>query len=232
MQAELRHLSHQILKTQEEERKRISRELHDEITQILVGIRVHLETLAGEAASDPALLRRKIARTRRLVEKSVDVVHQFARELRPPTLDHLGLVSTLHAFLKDFMNRTGIRVRLTAFNGLEEMSLDRRTVLYRVAHEALTNVERHAGASQVEVCLRRQPGLVRMTVTDDGKSFDTVHALRPRRNGRLGLLGMRERLEMVGGSLSIQSAPGKGTTITADVPFGTVRRKGVHTVAK
>ena len=115
MQEQLRHLSHQILHAQEEERKRISRELHDDIAQTLVGINVHLAALTREAGDNPRDLQRKIARTQRLVEKSVDMVHQFARELRPAVLDDLGLIPALHSFMKEFTKRTGIHIHLTTF---------------------------------------------------------------------------------------------------------------------
>ena len=106
-QEQLRHLSHQILSAQEEERKQISRELHDEIAQTLTGINVHLATLKTEAALNTKGLTKKIARTQRLVEKSVNIVHRFARELRPTVLDDLGLIPALHSFMKEFTKRTG-----------------------------------------------------------------------------------------------------------------------------
>ena len=107
MQEQLRHLSRQILQAQEEERKRISRELHDDIAQTLVGINVHLASLARRPRPTPRGLSRSIARTQRLVEKSVDIVHRFARELRPAVLDDLGLIPALHSFMKDFTKRDG-----------------------------------------------------------------------------------------------------------------------------
>lgn len=220
MQEQLRHLSHRTLQAQEEERKRISRELHDDITQTLVGINVQLENLARDPAVDPAKLARKIARTQRLVAKAVHTVLQFARELRPALLDDLGLIATVHSLVKDFTARTGIRVRFTAFAGVERLSIDRRTVLYRVAQSALANVARHAHASRVIIGIRKLPNAVCMDVTDNGASFDVQRVLRAARNRRLGLLGMRERVEMVGGSLSVVSTPGRGTTVRARVPFG------------
>ena len=219
MQEQLRRLSHRILQAQEEERKRISRELHDEITQTLVSINVHLETLAREATINPGKLKQKIARTQRLVGESVNIVHQFARELRPAALDDLGLIATLHSFMKDFMKRTGIRVHFTTFAGVEQLDSARRTVLYRVALSALTNVARHAHASRVAVSIGKLPDAVRMEITDNGKSFDVERVLRARNHKHLGLLGMRERVEMVGGNLSVESAPGRGTTIGAEVPL-------------
>jgi len=169
MQEQLRYLSHQLLRAQEEERKRISRELHDEITQTLVGINVHLETLARGATINPTGLRQKIARTQRQVEKSVRIVHQFARELRPTALDDLGLMATLHSLLKDFMRRTGIRVHLTTFTSgrIEQLDGATRTVFYRFAQEALTNVARHAKATRVELTFQKLPGALLMQIKDN-----------------------------------------------------------------
>ncbi len=227
MQEQLRLLSHQLLQAQEEERKRISRELHDEITQTLVGINVQLETLAREATIDPAKLKRKIARTQRMVEASVSTVLQFARELRPALLDDLGLIASVHALVRDFTKRTGVRVRFTAFAGVERLSIDRRTVLYRVVQSALANVARHAHASQVNVSIRKLPGAVCMEISDNGTSFNVARVLHAARKRRLGLLGMRERVEMVGGVMRVESAPGRGTTIQAQIPFaGSSARKG------
>jgi PAS domain S-box-containing protein len=220
MQEQLRHLSYQILQAQEEERKRISRELHDEITQTLVGINVHLETLAREAKVNPKGLKKKIARTQRLVEKSVNIVHRFARELRPTLLDDLGLIASVHSFMKDFTKRTGIRVHFTTIAGVEQLNSARRTVLYRVVQSALNNVAQHARASRVKVSIRKLADAVRMEISDNGRSFQVERVLHARRNRRLGLLGMRERVEMVGGNLSVESAPGRGTTIRAQIPFG------------
>ena len=220
-----RRLSHQVLQAQEEERKRISRELHDEIAQTLVGVNVHLATLARTAAGRPKDLERKIAGTQRLVEKAVESVHRFARELRPTTLDHLGLIPTLDSYMKEFTKRTGVLVRLTAFAAHEKLNIAERTVLYRVAQEALTNVARHAKASRVNITIEKLPNRICMKLADDGKSFRVERVLQSRKGKHLGLLGMRERLEMVGGSLSVESAPGKGTTITAEIPFGKARAR-------
>jgi signal transduction histidine kinase len=220
LQEQLRFLSRQILSAQEEERKRISRELHDVIAQTLTGINVRLATLKKEATVNTKGLNKKISRTQRLVEKSVDIVHRFARQLRPAVLDDLGLIPALHSFMKNFMKETGIRVSLTAFAGVEELDIAKRTVLYRVAQEALNNVARHAQASRVEASLQRLPNALRMEIKDNGKSFEVERVLHTKRNKRLGLLGMRERVEMVGGSFAVESAPGQGTTIQAQIPFG------------
>ena len=224
MQEQLRLLSRQLLSAQEEERKNISRELHDVIAQTLTGINVRLAALKKEAATNTKGLDRNITRTQRLVEHSVNIVHQFARELRPAVLDDLGLVPALHSFMKNFAMRTGVRASLTTFTmKIEQLDATRRTVLFRVAQEALTNVARHARASRVEVSIQKLPDSICMKIKDDGKSFDVERALHANGGKRLGLLGMRERLEMVGGRFDVDSAPGKGTTVEAQIPLGKSR---------
>jgi len=226
LQDQLRRLSRQILSAQEDERKKISRELHDVIAQTLTGINLSLAALKKQAVTNTKGLDRNIASTQRLVEKSVNIVHRFARELRPAVLDDLGLIPALHSFMKSFAERTGLRVHLTAFAGVEQLASSVRTVLFRVAQEALTNVARHARASRVEVNIVKLQDSVCMKIIDDGKSFNVEHVLRARGGRRLGLLGMRERMEMIGGHFAVESAPGKGTAIVAQIPFTSARIKG------
>jgi two-component system, NarL family, sensor histidine kinase DegS len=219
MQVRLRHLSHQVLSAQEEERKEISRELHDEIVQTLTGINVQLATLKIESGISKKRLSQNISYTQRLVEKSVDIVHQFARDLRPTLLDDLGLIPALQAYLKGFTEKTGMIVHFTVFAGVEEMNNDKRTVLFRVAQAALVNTHQHAEANAVSVTIKDLPQTVLMEVHDDGKSFDVAHALDSTKTKRLGLIGMRERVEMVGGTFGIVSTPGHGTTVSVRIPF-------------
>jgi signal transduction histidine kinase len=220
LQEQLRRLSRQILSAQEEERRRISRELHDVIAQTLTGINIRLATLKKEASVNTNGLDRNIARTQRLVEKSVNIVHEFARELRPAVLDDLGLIPALHSFVKLFSKRTRIQVHLKVFAGVEQLNSNERTILYRVAQEALTNVSRHAQASRVEVSIQKLPEGICMKINDNGKSFEVERVLSAKGRKRLGLLGMRERLEMVGGHFGVESIQGRGTTITAQLPLG------------
>lgn len=219
LQEQLRHLSRQLLLAQEEERRRISRELHDEIAQTLTGINVRLAALKTEATRNTKGLQKKISSAQRMVEKSVDIVHRFARELRPTVLDDLGLIPALHSFVKGFSKQSRVHVRLTVYAGVEQLNNVQRTVLYRVTQEALTNVARHAQASRVDVSIQKLPRAVGVIIQDDGQSFEVERVLCAKTNKRLGLLGMRERVEMVGGSLRVESAPGKGTTIRAEIPF-------------
>jgi signal transduction histidine kinase len=229
MQEQLRLLSRQLLSAQEEERKMISRELHDQIAQTLTGINIRLAALKTEATLNNKGLEKKISSTQKLVEKSVDIVHRFARELRPTVLDDLGLIPALHSFIKSFAKRTGVRASLTAFAAVERLDTAKRTVLFRVAQEALTNVARHAQASRVEVSIQKLPDCICMKIKDDGKSFNVERAFHANGGKHLGLLGMRERLEMVGGKFVVESSPGKGTTVQAQIPLGKARAGGRKT---
>ncbi len=208
LQKQLQHLSHQVLQTQEEERKRISHELHDEIGQVLTAISFHLASLKKEATPGGKAFKDRIAQAQRLVEQSVDIVHQFAVRLRPTALDDLGLIPTLESHVKDFAERTGLSVRFTPFTHgrTDLLDGDKRMVLYRVVQEALTNIAKHAHASLAKVSIRRLRGVIRVEVKDNGKSFDVQGALSNQRNNRLGLLGMRERVEMVGGRFAVESS--------------------------
>ena len=226
LQEQLRYLSRQILSAQEEERKRISRELHDRIAASLTGINLELNALRNEATGNNQALRRKIARTQRLVQNSVEVIHEFARDLRPTALDDLGFIPALHSFTKNFLKQTGIRVRLKVFAAVEKLDNSKRTVLYRVTQEALTNVLKHAQASEVEVDIRKLGDAVALSIRDNGRSFQVERLLYSHENKRLGLLGMRERVEMVGGSFRVQSARGQGTTVHASIPLDNTRGNG------
>ncbi len=219
MKEQLRRLAHQVLQAQEEERKRISRDLHDGVTQTLVEININLETLSREVEVDPRRAKRRIAKTQRVVEKAVNIVHLFARDLRPAVLDDLGLIPALRTFVKGFTIKTGIPVLLTMAVEVEKVTGPKRTALYRVALEALANVAHHAHATQAEVTIQRAPGGLTMQVKDNGKSFNAERTLHANEGKRLGLIGMRERMEMVGGRFGVESAPGQGTTIHAHIPF-------------
>jgi len=225
MQKQLQNLSRQVLQAQEEERKSLSRELHDVIAQTLTGINVQLNVLTREAVTNPKVMARNMLRTQRMVEKSVDRIRRFARELRPAVLDDLGLIPALHSFLKVFSKRTGLHVHLKASPVVEQLEAEGRTVLFRVAQEAITNVARHAFASRVEARIEKVHNAICMKIKDDGKSFAVDRVLHGIGTKRLGLLGMRERLEMVGGSLENVSHPGDGTIVIACIPFRKAGRK-------
>jgi len=219
MQGKLRQLTHQIITVQEEERREISRELHDEVVQTLVGINVELAALGKMANGEAGPLREKIAHTQGLVENSVHAVHRFARGLRPAVLDDLGLIPALHSYCKGLTEQKNIQIEITAFGGVEALDGAGKTVLFRVAQEALTNVIRHAQAAQVKVTIAETQDAIRMEISDDGQSFHVEKVLLAKNPKRLGLIGMKERIEMIGGNLTIESAPGRGTSVCARIPF-------------
>jgi len=220
MQAQLRNLSRQVLLVQERERKRISRELHDVIGQILTSINYRLTNLKRDVVFDPGNFGSSIDHTQLLVEKAVNIVHRFARELRPTVLDDLGLIPALRAFMNGFREEAGIHVGFSTVAAVEQLKGDKRIVLYRVVQEALNNVARHAQASRVDVRIQKLENAICLQISDNGKGFSTARVLHAKRQNRLGLLGIRERLTMVNGNFSIESVPGKGTTIEARIPLG------------
>ncbi len=209
----LRELSHQIIQVQEGERKRISRELHDVVAQSLVGINIHVSTLAQETKDKLGSLQEHISNTQQMVEKAVEKVHEFAQELRPSSLDDLGLLPALKTSAKTFMEETGIRVSIKAFAGIEKVPELIRTAFYRIAQEALMNVAKHARASAVEILIESFDGSISMEISDNGQGFELDENQVSKKKGRLGLVGMRERAEMIGGDFSVASAPGAPTTV-------------------
>jgi signal transduction histidine kinase len=218
MQDELRLLSRRLILIQEEERMRISRELHDVISQTLVGINVRLATLRLQSTADARNFQKKIATTQELLEKSMGIVHRFAIDLRPTVLDDLGLVPALRSHLKRFTDNTGITVTLTADPAPMNLTSAYRTVLYRIAQEALANVSRHSKATHAKLVIDKDTEHIRMEITDNGVGFKTADLELPDRTERLGLLGMRERMVMAGGTFRVESVPGSGTTIRVELP--------------
>lgn len=219
MRGQMRDLTRRLLHAQEEERRRISRELHDEVLQTLVGINVHLENLRREVQLGRARLNPKILKAQRLVTSSVNSIHRFARELRPLILDDLGLLPAINSSISDFRKRTPTSIQFTSFAEVEQLSGARRTALYRVLQSALANVVKHARAKHVKISIRARQKIAVLKIHDDGCAFDVAATLNAKRYKRLGLLGMRERVEMVGGNFSIESSPGRGTTILAEFPL-------------
>ena len=219
MQQELRRLTQQLISAQEDERLKISRELHDVIAQTLTGINIRLATLKQQASLKGKDFNTEIDSTQRMVEKSVNIVHRFAFDLRPPVIDDLGLSSALRSLLKKFEQRTRIKTYFRTCATLDQLDTLQRTALFRVAEEALTNVARHSEASCVIVSAKKTSNGLRLVVKDDGKSFDVHKVMFHRRGKRLGLLGMRERAEMVNGHFAIESSPAEGTAVTVEIPL-------------
>lgn len=218
MEEDLRQLSNRVLTAQEEERKHISRELHDEIGQVLTAANVSIALLRQHAATDEAF-RLKVDRAQRLLEESMDMVHRFAGELRPSMLDHLGPHAALQSYVKQFTERTGIRVRLESSVRADALNTQQSTVLYRIAQECLTNVFKHAQATRVTIRLRRLARSVCMEIADNGRARLNLPGGGGSADSRLGLLGMRERVRLVNGNFTIESVPQRGTTVRVQIPL-------------
>jgi signal transduction histidine kinase len=200
-----------VVQAQELERKRLARELHDETGQALTSILLGLKPL-DDLADDDA--RSTVSAVRELVVSTLQDVRRLAVELRPSALDDLGLVPAIRRLAQTF-GEGGMQVDVEAHIGDERLPEPVETTLYRIVQEAVTNVAKHAGAERLSITLMRKDGAVVAIVEDDGKGFDPDSA----RSDGLGLVGMRERLVLVGGTLRIEAAAGAGTTIAAEVPL-------------
>jgi signal transduction histidine kinase len=214
-QVRLRQMSSQVLTAQEEERKRIARELHDDTAQALTSVLVRLRLL--ERSLEDERLRRGLAELRDLTGATLEGVRRLAIDLRPPMLDDLGLEAALQSLVQDFSQRWLIRATFTS-SRFGRLPAEVELVLYRIVQEALSNVARHANASQVLVRLTRRGRTLRLLVEDDGCGFD-VEATKHSRESGLGLFGMEERLALVGGALRVESTVGGGTRVSAEVPL-------------
>ncbi len=211
VESERRRSSQLVLRAQEEERRRVARDLHDEVNQALTAILLRLEALAQDVL--PAR-RDDVAQLKNLTTQAMDELLNLARQLRPTALDDHGLVTAIEAQVRGFGDRTGIETRLETEGDPAVLDDERQTVIYRIAQEALTNAGRHAGASRVEISLTTAGQGAHLRVADDGAGFDPVAA----RQGGLGLEGMAERAKLVGGELDLRSAPGAGTEVTLRLP--------------
>jgi signal transduction histidine kinase len=212
----------QILHVQEEERKRISRELHDEVGQAVVGINTYLALSQREApAKQNSVLRSQIADIEKLLLGAMNRLHSFARELRPAMLDDLGLVPALRSYLKEYAERTGLLVHFERSARDAPLTAEQGTALFRIAQEGLNNVARHAQATEVTISLRRVKNGIQLRIKDNGQGFavEAQHAAIEEK--RLGLLGMQERVRLMDGLFLVRSAPGAGTTLVAEIPLHT-----------
>lgn len=221
----LRRLSAQVMRAQEEERKRVARELHDDTAQALTALLVHLRVLENSAPDDET--RRRLRELRELTSSTLEGVRRLALDLRPSALDHFGLTAALAASAEEFSKRWGIPVHLSLPRLEERLPPDVELALYRTTQEALSNVAKHARASRVSIALRRLGERLVLRVKDDGRGFRPEEVMASRERG-LGLFGMQERLALVGGSLEIRSRPGAGTEVLAQVPLARPRPARVH----
>lgn len=214
----LRQLSQQLVQAQEEERKRISRELHDEIGQMLTGLKMELANLEAFRNNPGNEFQEHLNETRTITERTMQSVRELAMGLRPSMLDDLGLEPALRWQAQEFSRRSGVPAALDTDGELENLPEPVRTCIYRVVQESLTNCARHAEASRVRIAVHGSRDRIYLTIQDDGKGFD-VHNLGSR---SMGLIGMEERVKKLGGMLTISSKNmrmPKGTILEIELPL-------------
>lgn len=211
----LRALAGHLQAAREEERTRVAREIHDELGQALTGLKMDLSWLRKKLTKDQDALKEKADSMLALMDNTIRSVRRISTALRPGVLDDLGLAAAIEWQVQEFQNRTGIKCQLAA--ELDDGRLDRlrSTALFRICQETLTNIARHAHASRVKIRLQQKSGDVSLRVEDNGHGIPKSRLADPR---SLGILGMRERALLLGGEVTIQSARGKGTTVTARIP--------------
>ncbi|HSE45581.1 MAG TPA: GAF domain-containing sensor histidine kinase [Gemmatimonadales bacterium] len=213
----LRSYAMAITRAQEEERKRIARELHDEASQSLVVIRRRLADLTESLGGHPVAT--ELGELGDLAGQTVAGIRRFSRDLRPPTLDELGVSSALEQQVSHFRNRGDAAAEFRVVGPSRRLPTETELALFRIGQAALHNVELHAAADDVEIELAFEPGGVRLSVSDDGCGFEVPQNLDDLPGvGKLGLVGMRERAELVGGTLQLTSRPGAGTRVDVQVP--------------
>jgi signal transduction histidine kinase len=212
-------LYQRIISAQEGERQRIARELHDGTGQVLTGLGLGLKAAAESVGRSPELAAQQLLALKDLNASALQELRDLIADLRPSILDDLGLVPALHAQVKAFRERTGIDAVFDSRGPRRRLSPEEEIVIFRIAQEALTNVAKHAGAAHVMVRLTFHDDATHLVVTDDGRGFDPAEALQAAGTRRAwGLLGMQERVTLIGGACEITSKPGKGTTVRVVVP--------------
>jgi len=213
-------LLHRAITAQEEERARLARELHDEIGQTLTAVQLSLDRLAKALPTDDPGSRERLDRGRTLTEQALTDLRRMIAALRPGVLDQLGLLPALGWVADHTVRSLGIIVAVEA-NGLQQrLPAEVETILFRIAQEAMSNVARHSGAQHLNVELIQREGQLTLTLSDDGHGFDpTAVTTTPDRSRGLGLAGMQERASLAGGQVTVESAPGRGTTVRVVMPL-------------
>jgi PAS domain S-box-containing protein len=216
---QLRALAARLQSVREEERTSIAREIHDELGQACTAIKMDLALIGRKLTKKQGQLRAKAASAIQLVDSMIVTLRRIASELRPRTLDDLGLPAALESQAQEFESRTGIRCRVTFPQELLALDADRSTAIFRIFQESLTNVARHAHATLVEARLERQKDRLIFQVFDNGRGFDPAQT---REHRSLGLVGMQERALLLNGDLKVEGRPGAGTTLTLTIPLPSV----------
>jgi len=215
-QNNLRRLSNRLVQAQEHERQALSRELHDEVGQMMTALGIELGNIEDLKNADDRTFRERVADAKRLNGDAMRTIRDLAMGLRPSMLDDIGLEAALQWQGREFSRHTGVPASVEVKGTLDDLNDAQRTCIYRVVQEALTNGARHANAKHVVVSIRNKKGYVVVIVHDDGVGFNAPMTVR----GGLGLLGMQERVKALDGVLDISSEPRGGTTIRVQIPIG------------
>jgi PAS domain S-box-containing protein len=212
-EAALRALTRRLVEAEENERRRIARELHDRVGQNLSALNINLDIVAGSLKDDA--LRRRLEDSLKLVDGTLQSIENVMADLRPALLDEYGLAAALGWYGQEYAQRTGIRVGVEAGEAGRDLRPEIAVALFRIAQEALNNAAKHSSAKRIRVCLEERGSELELCIIDDGKGFDPAQAPR----GRWGMTTMRERAQAAGGRLAVDSSPGKGTCVRATVPL-------------
>ena len=213
-------LTSRLTFVQEEERRRITRELHDGIGQALTGLRLNLEILSRQVPIVERAAVDRVSMMKQIIDETLNSIRQIAFDLRPPILDDLGLISALRVYVDRYEERTNIVLTLSCPDHLKRFDPKIEATLYRVIQEGLTNVAKHSGAKSARVEIKKTESTLELIISDDGKGFD-----QPRDgesglwSSGLGIINMKERVSGLGGKFSLESETGEGTTIRIEVPF-------------
>jgi len=220
MQDSLRYYLSQITKVQEEERKRIARDLHDDTSQVLYALSRQVDNFTRDNVALTPKHATFLKELRQQLNNTLEGIRRFTQELRPPMLDDLGLSAALRWQVSDLEKRSGVEAELTVSGIERRCSAEVELIIFRIVQEALRNVEKHAQASRVEVAIEFDEGKTKVSICDNGKGFDLRGSLADLpRTGKLGLAGMEERVRLLNGTMRIESKPGKGTRVMIAVPI-------------
>ncbi|MFL7868862.1 MAG: ATP-binding protein [Anaerolineales bacterium] len=226
---ELQALSERAINAQEEERRAIAQSLHDDTGQALSMLIIHLDRIDEQIQPRQKELKKQVADARALATTSLTELRRILSGLRPAILDDLGLVPAIRWYARTSLEGIGVNVTVKAPSTPLELSPAITTTLFRIVQEAVNNIVRHAGARSVTIVLQLNRGSVNLHVEDDGRGFDPSHASRDAVElQKLGLLGIRERAELLGGEVQIESAPEKGTHLQVSIPLGETGGKNPH----
>jgi two-component system sensor histidine kinase DegS len=208
-----------ITRVQEEERKRLSRELHDEIAQSLSLLVLELDVFCQEGKNAQQDMLKRLEKARETARNTLNEVRRYSHELRPGMLDNLGLIAAMESLVEDLSNGYPVRVDFIVTGDTVRMADEVELAIFRIAQESLTNIRKHSGASHVRVSISFRGKKVKLSIVDNGKGFNIKESDSFAKSGHLGLVGMRERANLIKGTLIVKTEPGKGTRISVDVPL-------------